>query len=771
MNIWLRRKPQQARKLRRGRRLVLESLEGRRLFAADSAVANFPVGESLTPSVSWKDESLAPQATERTQALAERFSQGGVVDLPAGIFLVSRPLLNQIHDQQLLVRGAGPGLTILRLTADLDQPLLSIKNSTADVRFSDLTFDGDGHRANAIRLVNVANAQFERVEFREFQGRAIAGQQVTNTVFDGCHFVRCGDPATNQPAVYLASLDPTDAATSTHDVNFMACRFEANNAVSLLLGRGTHDVVVFSNKFHGLLPTPAPFDHLQLNGAFENAIVANNFVRGGGTAIRLSDSQNNTVRLNQVAKNDGHGIQLIGSSRNTLTDNVYAPAAMLKNGHGDLTLDAQSRQNVVSGRESFAGATTQPLDWSEMLEDADSSGEAGETSFAISPALSGQDITEQLAALIQSGGKVSLPEGVFYLSRSLGQMLAGSRLSLVGSGVGKTILRLADDLSAPLFDVRGTDRSLYNWLHVSDITFDGAGHQADAFRIERLMLGNFTNVEFRNFRGAAIDGVQFWDTDFRNCQFVQCGDAARQKPAIVLDARNARDGYTNSNNINFIECSFEQSNYIALDLKNQTAKVKVLASDFVGGGAGRFPQVRLNDTSGNMIVSNDFYHLGRESIVLHRSHGDVVAGNRFDLRLTAEISASPTPAASAAPPPPPVIPASLTWSRLSRGRVVSYDDAPALEAVDNAPLSPVVIPSETVAVETPSTYPTRTSPAPAAPRPQLAAFNARREAMMFLLATLDVRLTRGRGDGGADESAANKNAVTDEVFSHWGTVE
>lgn len=788
MGIWLRRKPQQARKLRRGRQLGCESLEARCLFATDLAAMNFLAVEPLTPSVAWTEETKAAQAGDRTEELAERLAQGGVVDLPAGIFLVNKPLLIQINNQQLVVRGAGPGLTILRLTADLDQPLLSIQNSTAGVQFSDLTFDGDGHRADALRLVNVANAQFERVEFREFQGRAVSGQQVTNAVFDGCHFIRCGDPTLNRPAVYLASLDPSNAATSTHDVNFMACRFEANNAVSLMLGRGTHDVVVFSNKFHGLLPTPAPFDHLQLNGSFGNAIVANNFVRGGGTAIHLNDSSDNTIRLNQVANNDGHGIQLFRSSRNTVTDNVYAPLAMLKNGHGDLTIDGQSQQNVVTGRERHANGTTKPLDWSDLLEKAESPSNTTTGGFSIDPARSGLDITEQLSALVQRGGKVTLPEGAFFISRSLGQILAGSRLSLVGAGEGKTILRLTNDLHAPLFDVRGTDRSLYNWLHVSDITLDGAGHQADAFRIERLMLGNFTNVEFRNFRGTAVDGVQFWDTDFRNCRFIHCGDAARGRPAIVLDARNARDGYTNSNNINFIECVFEQNHYISLDLKNQAAKVKVLASDFIGRTqTSHFPQVRMNDTSGNMVVSNDFYNLGRESIVLNRSHGDVVAGNLFNKRLAAE---TPVSFPSVVPTLPPVRPAptslrpntvaptrdevrdNYVWHRLSRGFAAS-DEVSTPEQVQ-------VVPAAPVALHTSSDEPQRQQPAtnqstskPVELLPSEIGDRSQ-DSLFFLLAMLDLRLTRGREDelaGWSDESRDDETQPADEVFAALGTAD
>jgi hypothetical protein len=323
-----------------------------------------------------------------------------------------------------------------------------------------------------------------------------------------------------------------------------------------------------------------------------------------------------------------------------------------------------------------------PYDWNALLKGATSPVPHRGDGPSIAPSAEPRDITAELTALIAKGGRVVLPEGEFLVSGSLGTVLPGGRLSLSGAGMGKTVLRLTSDLPGALLTVKGNDQWLYNWLSISDLTFDGGGRVADALRLEKLMLGNFTNVEFRDFQGAAIHGIHFWDSDFRNCRFVRCG-AAGSRPAIVLDIANRSDGQSNTNNINFIGCTFERNRFLAMDLRHQSAKIKVLGSEFIGHAAGNPPQIRMSHAVNNLVLGNRFHSLGANSIVQERAIGTLLGGNQFHL---------PPPPPSVQTPPPP-----------------SVQTPPALP-VQTPPAPPVPTPPA-LPVQTPPPPPVQTPPA------------------------------------------------------------
>jgi hypothetical protein len=247
-------------------------------------------------------------AAEDYQALINR---GGVVNLPAGVIEISEPLVPP-RGQGLVLRGQGPGRTILKLTADLETMLTIEGKISEDGRLgnfawwevSNLTMDGDGHTADAIRLHVAVLGKMDRVEIIGFKGHAINASQWWDSMLLDVHFAKCGEANTKKAAVVLKEptlwkkangepCSPYDA--NCNNISFIGCRFEASNYTGLEMDEYATKNRFVSCKWHGTLAPlnqerqePAPFDHVHMRGAYDNAFEACNLTNCGGSAVVLT---------------------------------------------------------------------------------------------------------------------------------------------------------------------------------------------------------------------------------------------------------------------------------------------------------------------------------------------------------------------------------------------------------------------------------------------------------------------------------------------------
>lgn len=596
--------------------------------------------------------------------ITAQVAAGGVIDLPVGDFTLSEGQLIALGN--IVLRGAGPNKTVIHVVAEGPlQPLFSVRGSDAapvSVQISDLTFDAAGQRLTGLRIDGAVDATLSRVEFRSFAGSAIDIGSVHHAVFNDCHFNQCGDAVSDRPAVLIQPTPGTPAPTG---IVFLACQFEPSNYVSMRLGRGANGVSVVACKFHGWLPTPGPWDHLQLIGAFGNVIAGTNFANGGGASILLDGAHHNTLQFNQIARSQRQGIRLVDySNDNVLQSNALSVGFDTPN-TTDVTMDATSRVNVVAANLARRGAQL-GLPNASLPIAADINGTVEAILTALCPQLppasseegSGiaTDITDVLAHLVATGGSLELPAGVFTVHRSLGVLLPDLPFTLRGQGMGRTIVRVIDNLDGPLFSIQGNDQRLNRWFDFRDLTLDGAGHNLDAVVLERATLGNFTRVEFRDFRGSAIVGKQFWDTAFVQCQFNRCGDAAEQEAAVELGQRDRAVTFTNSNNIYFLSCSFNDNAFTSLLLDTKTTKVRLLNNVFTADPAER--PVAGRATYNNVFLGNRIADCAGSVFDLQDSPGNLLGGvEPVSLPVVPPPDTAPPPFIVTPPPtssPPPV---------------------------------------------------------------------------------------------------------------------
>jgi hypothetical protein len=255
--------------------------------------------------------------------LADRLERGGVVELDAGTYKLSRPVvLTAPH--KVTVRGAGRQRTIIECKAS-DEPAITIRSDAPRAMYSWSSFEGVSFvgpgSSTCVRVLWATRLQFVDCEWLGWS-TAVDGYQVWDSSFDRCSFSRCG--STTSPVVSLQALDQAKVFTNSNNVAFTSCQFEPNAGISLLLGWNTRKCRLVGCKFHGDLPTPAAAHHLVMDNAQGNTITACNFANCGGAAIQINGGQGNVITANQVGKSR-FGVQLAGgATKNLIAQNAFA---------------------------------------------------------------------------------------------------------------------------------------------------------------------------------------------------------------------------------------------------------------------------------------------------------------------------------------------------------------------------------------------------------------------------------------------------------------
>jgi hypothetical protein len=171
------------------------------------------------------------------------------------------------------------------------------------------------------------------------------------------------------------------------------------------------------------------------------------------------------------------------------------------------------------------------------------------------------------------------------------------------SGIGWTV----DDGTEPtIFKLtgRGTYTSPTNntlrtlqYFTMKDLTLDGTADfnadgtprnivKANWFGLDRVSLIRMENVLITSTYGTAISAQCWWDSVMSDVQFSKCGSVGDSKPVVVLQVQNGTDEgsskYTSCNNIKWISCRWESSDYISCLLDNYTRQIYYLGSKWHG---------------------------------------------------------------------------------------------------------------------------------------------------------------------------------------------
>lgn len=249
-------------------------------------------------------------------------SAGGIVELPAGDFKITRSMTPPNY-RGLVLRGAGPKRTRLILANDLvddqgkPQPMIRLagvlqKNGVISGfqwwEISNLTILGEGHTADALRIQAASMGRMDRVEIRDFKGSAVVGQRWWDTAIIDCHFVKCGDVQGERPAMWLMTGNPV--SEDCNNLSFIACRWENNPWVSLIVGKGARVNRFVSCKWHGPLDKPLdPFEHVRLVEAEDNIFTACNFTNCGGSAVVQIRCKDNSFEASHIGNSRRYGIE------------------------------------------------------------------------------------------------------------------------------------------------------------------------------------------------------------------------------------------------------------------------------------------------------------------------------------------------------------------------------------------------------------------------------------------------------------------------------
>jgi parallel beta-helix repeat protein len=227
---------------------------------------------------------------------------------------------------------------------------------------------------------------------------------------------------------------------------------------------------------------------------------------------------------------------------------------------------------------------------------------------------------EDLADRLEKGGLIELRGGVFEISRPL-TFTAPHRFTLRGIGRQKTIIRHQGMV------VRSTTDHMYSWLNVEGVSFVGPG-KGTGLTIEWGTRMRFTDVEFRGWT-TAVDGRQFWDSDFDDCSFSNCGDS--ENPVVKLGMLDESKRITNSNNITFRNCQFEPNQGVSLFFGLHTTKCRLVACKFHGAlpTPAEADHMQLRGAHANTITACSFANGGGTAISLKNASGNIITSNQI----------------------------------------------------------------------------------------------------------------------------------------------
>lgn len=471
-----------------------------------------------------KDDTKAIQA-----ALDAAYAAGGgTVYIPTGLYTVHGD--GNPSDGGLLVRdhitvsGDGMGQTILQLGADQVESVTGIIRTpdgvpTGYVTVQNLSIDGNRRQTSAPHVIGfftgthpgsklqAHDITVQNVEIYNDSGYGFDPHEqtrnltMTNNVahdngLDGFAFDYQIGATISGNVSYNNDRHGFNIVTQTHDTTFSDNQAYGNGGAGVVVQRGTYNVPSpynvtikggssHDNAAQGLLIKTA--NYVTVDGA--------NISNNGLTGIEIDGGQNNLIENSTISNNsttkpgsyDGVLIrnyvdnvynQTYVSQYNTIQDNTISGF----HNHGieewsDGSNHDSFIHNLISGTNRapiVVGSSTTTVQLDDTIDATKygaTPGDATDDTAAINSAIA--------AMSAAGGGTVTLPAGTFIVSgdptnKSLGAIRLQSNVTLVGAGMGQTILKVADGVS---YEITGVVRSPYNQITTNyglkNLTIDG----------------------------------------------------------------------------------------------------------------------------------------------------------------------------------------------------------------------------------------------------------------------------------------------------------
>ena len=253
---------------------------------------NTPIGEVRAVWFGAKANGSTDD-TAAIKAACDSMPQRGTLLLSKGTHLVTGQIITRTFGQSILLRGHGREATVLRIAGNLAAPLISIMG-TSDTMHANWSKFLDFTVSTASRNYTGDVFYFEKADRMLIQdvalvgivGHAIHGSQLWDSVFSSVNIQSCGDPVTLKEAVRIGPSDTVIVNSSNH-LHFNSVQIEGSHYTPLYLGPNTAKCRFTSSKFHGIVPVPAPYPSVIIDGGLGNTFQGCTWTAGGTDHVQL----------------------------------------------------------------------------------------------------------------------------------------------------------------------------------------------------------------------------------------------------------------------------------------------------------------------------------------------------------------------------------------------------------------------------------------------------------------------------------------------------
>lgn len=203
---------------------------------------------------------------------------------PKGIYPF-KSLITIVGKDKLSITGDGPGLTQL---TDFNLDVKTNENSNnLYLNISNVKILGD-LRGAEVSLADCCYVLIENVLFDNTNTTKLLG--VWDSVFRNVHFTNGNGLLIDRR---IGKLPNQPNGDSSNCISIIGGRFESCTGIPLVI-KNSKKIIIDGTKFHGILPTPLPIDHLYMENVICSMIKNCNFTVCGKSYVNL----NNCNRIN-----------------------------------------------------------------------------------------------------------------------------------------------------------------------------------------------------------------------------------------------------------------------------------------------------------------------------------------------------------------------------------------------------------------------------------------------------------------------------------------
>jgi hypothetical protein len=265
-------------------------------------------------------------------AVSTAGSQGNALFCPGGVYKITEGAVSQSDGCQIF--GAGKTITVFQLGADIGALVTfrapgypSVDSVVSFGGVSDLTilnpsrtYAGDG-----VRFCGAERHWLRSVHFQAINGSAIAGKNWWDSYVENVNVELCGNAAAAEPSIDMQKSEASSDNSGCNNNSFVALKVEGSDYVGMVLGPGSRRNRLWGSKFHSVLPTPRPYPHVVMDGAYTNYLSDTNITQGGDTGVVVNNgATGNSIKGGQINAQAAYGIDMDATtSENLVADVIF----------------------------------------------------------------------------------------------------------------------------------------------------------------------------------------------------------------------------------------------------------------------------------------------------------------------------------------------------------------------------------------------------------------------------------------------------------------